>query len=99
MAKRIRVYNGEHSGANIVGFSGSLAPDELTQSFFEDRGYEYEDLGHDVSKNSRLSRIIQKIGSVSYHHIQIEPPLNREDYYLLEHYYQATITNHRDQLE
>lgn len=81
--RRVRIYKGEHKNANIIGFSASAASiDEPIEAFLDEHGYTYERLPYecdDKAQAERRQRLLHSIGSVSFAHLQMEPPLQDRD--------------------
>lgn len=79
MAKRAIIYRGEHTGANVIGYSHSPIHNEAIQDYFPDNGYSQETLGYtQEGETERLSNIIQAIGGHSVYYVQITPPIRSE---------------------
>ena len=79
MAKRAIIYRGEHTGANVIGYSHTPIHNEEIQSYFPNHGYTQETLGYTHDKEAeRLTNIIRSIGGHSVYYVQVTPPIQGE---------------------
>lgn len=80
--REIRVYD-HNEASTVIGFNDRAIPEDPTSihDFFSERGYVSRDMHTKRSEgyeNSSDKRVLSSLGSVSLHHVEVQPPLHDE---------------------
>jgi len=78
----IRLYDYNET-STVIGFNDRAVPEDSTSihHFFSERGYASRDMHakrFEGYENSSDKRVLNSLGSVSLHHVEVQPPLRDE---------------------